>query len=87
MKHTLGPWMVFDSDVSGLSVNSVGECKRVCEMPHNPRKEDRDNALLIAAAPDMYETLNACLLREDIAEGELGDLIRSVLAKAEGPSS
>jgi hypothetical protein len=55
--HTAGPWKVFDSDVSGLSVNAANECKRICDVARNARDDDRANAALIASAPELLSAL------------------------------
>jgi len=41
---------------------------------------------LIAAAPELLEAVRACMLREDIASDELGEMLRAALARAEGNS-
>jgi len=41
-------------------------------------------ARLIAQAPALLAVCRACLLREDVADGELGDLLRAAIAAAEG---
>lgn len=39
---------------------------------------------LIQAAPDLLAACEACLLRDDIANDELGDVLRAAIAKAKG---
>lgn len=43
-----------------------------------------DIVRLQSAAPEMLAALEACLLRDDIANDELGDLIRTAIGKAIG---
>lgn len=42
----------------------------------------REDAQAIAALPDCLLALEACMLREDIANDELGTTIKAALAKA-----
>jgi hypothetical protein len=70
---TPGPWRangqtVFDCD--GDEICTCGECVA-----------DRHNAdaRLIAAAPELLAACEAALLREDVADGELGDLLRKAV--------
>jgi hypothetical protein len=73
MMPTPGPWRangqtVFDCD--GDEICTCGECVA-----------DRHNAdaRLIAAAPDLLAACEAALLREDVADGELGALLRKAV--------
>jgi len=43
-------------------------------------------AWLIAAAPVLLEACEAALLREDVADCDLGDLIRAAIKKTKGGS-
>jgi len=42
------------------------------------------NASLIAAAPDLLEACRAALCRDDIADDEIGDVLRAAVKRAEG---
>lgn len=99
MPHTPGPWVaqrawegLFTPDPEVLdlymkqpinAIRSVSADKNVA-LCHDLFEFNPDNARLIAAAPDLLEALEACLLREDIADGEIGDMIRAAIAKAKG---
>ena len=52
--------------------------------PHFSIERTRADASLIAAAPDLYAACEAALLRDDVADCDLGDMIRAALAKARG---
>ena len=63
-KHTRGPWKVNDKTLSGayqISNNKPGSL-RICTVTNAPN--DKANAQLIAAAPDMLNTMkeaaNSC---------------------------
>lgn len=45
---------------------------------------EEKNARLIAAAQELLEACKACLLRDDIADGELGEILGAAITKAEG---
>lgn len=76
MTPTPGPWRangqtVFDCD--GEEVCTCGDCMADCHFA---------NARLVAAAPELLAACEAALLREDVADGELGDLLRKAVASA-----
>ena len=99
MPHTPGPWVaqrdwesVFSPDPEELefymkrpitAIRSLTEDKDVA-LCHDLFEFNPDDARLMAAAPELLQALEACLLREDIADGEIGDMIRAVIAKARG---
>lgn len=113
-KHTPGPWIVDGSYTYDLVVGvgrdddrllacpgsggAMSWTDRVCTMSWSGGKHDA-NAHLIAAAPEMYEALKACLVQaegcwmnhygenpEGSAEPEHIATARAVIAKAEGRS-
>ena len=55
-----GPWTVWDG---GVVAREAGEGNVICLQPENPMKASLENwpanARLIAAAPDLYEALEA----------------------------
>jgi hypothetical protein len=60
MKHTPGPWKVVDCDYGDLEIHGgKTESLVTCMNIHNPYNEN--NALLIAAAPDLLEALEELL--------------------------
>ena len=110
VKFTPGPWSVVediarDRDVNGHAIgdeyiagfNVESGTKEVvsCEGISGCGDEERANAHLIAAAPDLYEALNnvmseisSCLRDEEYYFGttERFDNARAALAKARGES-
>lgn len=88
-----GPW-VWYNNLSGEKIGISDGGKDVLYVNHSesiviPREKD---AHLIAAAPDLYEALQACLNFMENTESELGfslesaDQARAALAKARGES-
>ena len=59
MSHTKGPWAHVETDVGQIVVEDVNGW--ICEMAKWEGQDNRANAHLIAAAPDMLEALNECL--------------------------
>ena len=57
-KHTPGPWKV--DEIYGLIMSEESEIAAVHGASGGP-KEAKANAALIAAAPDLYAALEACL--------------------------
>lgn len=64
--HTPGPWVVLNDDslndigIASMSLYQQGNSKcRICLIPKNS-DEDLCNAHLIAAAPDLLESLKDC---------------------------
>lgn len=84
--HTPGPWHVTAMH-KGIrpSFRSPGENGgfAICEMYADGR-DVVANARLIAAAPELLEACEACLARDDIADDELGVILRAAIAKARG---
>ena len=85
-KHTPGPWQAYHECDGSIEVyakhngviTSVADVRRNVNDPH---LDEEANGRLIAAAPDLLEALQACLLRDDIASDELGEMIRAAIAK------
>ena len=88
--HTPGPWVAMGKAVYTESDNPTRE---ILWGGHNTRsasdEEKKANARLIAAAPEMYETMKAILAVVNdpgpIFPGTaIGDKLREILAKVEG---
>jgi len=78
--HTPGPWIVDGSSIKDESDNTIAQV-------HWRRNEEQEaaNANLIAAAPDMYETLKALMLARNATQTfSAYDKARQVIAQAEG---
>jgi hypothetical protein len=95
MSHTKGPWSmreryirILDStvtlDVFAVTANR-GE-DTVCEIPMGDDSTAEANARLIAASPELLETLKEAQVRIFMADGssELYERIRVLLNKIEG---
>jgi hypothetical protein len=91
--HTRGPWDVqLHSGVSanGCSIVSLTDTVTVARLPRNadrPYPQKEADARLIAAAPEMLDTLKAiCLLlgNSDHVDDKLCELAEAAIAKAEG---
>jgi hypothetical protein len=91
-QFTPGPWEWWDDGESLVRITEASEQKLVCKtvLPSNAR--------LIAAAPSLYEALeafvdkidHACLVEHDCRDSHLADELRSALAalaKARGESA
>lgn len=53
--HTPGPWRV---DFNGNAIDVCGPTHRIAELwLHDDRAQDKANAILISAAPDLLEAL------------------------------
>ena len=48
------------------------------------KAETEADARLIATAPELLAACQAALLRDDVADSDLGDMLRLVIAKATG---
>lgn len=97
-KHTSGPWVAGGSLISGEAGVTIARVLRRPAIyggqAYNFSDTDRDapehgvmadaNARLIAAAPDLLEACEAVLLRDDVANDEIGDILRAAIAKAKG---
>lgn len=84
-KWTKGPWRIIDT-ISSCAV--YAGVRQVLRYAFGPDAENRANAHLIAASPDLYEVLN-CIDFDDgmIAEAlgeDLQDKIHAAMAKARG---
>jgi hypothetical protein len=68
-KHTPGPWAVrrFGSKLQSCEITTDDSVQRIAILAGS-RPEDAENAMLIAAAPDMFELLER--IREALAERE-----------------
>lgn len=104
-KFTTGPWVVEedwttdrdinghargDKYIAGFDITSKDIPIITCEGISGSGPTERANAYLIAAAPELYEALQACLNFMENTESELGfslesaDQARAALAKARG---
>ena len=54
------------------------------KLPYDPSKLDIQNKRIRDAAPELLEACEAALLRDDVADCELGEQIRQAIAKAKG---
>lgn len=82
-KHTPGPWVVGQSH-NVFKVRKVGKNSYwdpIITVMSCPEKEA--NASLASAAPDLLEVCKAALLRNDVADCELGEQFWQAIAKAE----
>lgn len=97
-EHTPGPWNVqpYQAD-QGESIAICAGSHIIALIPPEEEaregewsKEDKSNARLIAAAPEMLEALAEILRnvspweRADTMAGRLGGIARAAIAKAEG---
>lgn len=89
-KHTPGPWetLTFSNHELQTDFAMVKVGRRVHMVGHS--EEDKANARLIAAAPDLLEALQEVSetfnesWREGSTQRRLGDLARAAIAKAGG---
>lgn len=83
--HTPGPWFITDRDELTAEVHSE-KGGYICTPDGATVSEQIDNALLIAAAPDLLEALKQCLAAS--FDGPLPDYAResaaAAIAKATG---
>ena len=77
-KHTPGPWHV-PKDIPGPDKWMVADC---CGIIRRSTDEEKANAHLIAAAPDMLAALKQIM--EEGITGPSCDAARAAIAKAEG---
>jgi hypothetical protein len=96
MSHTPGPWMIADgSQYRVLSVardesGDITRCVYICDTANNAKTrtpENKANARLIAAAPELLESLRNVL--EDMhaewsMHGGTHQMVREAIAKATG---
>ena len=99
-QHTQGPWRYQKSDkyegdfiITG-SNDGGGSILPILARTHNFPRNNKANARLIAAAPDLLELLTLSLPYVDEGErfnkpyaNKLSNQIRSLIAKAEGRES
>lgn len=89
-QHTRGPWLVFGYEV----VDQANELIAKTSTPRRTHPEERANARLIAAAPELYEALRGLMAAEhppyrgplqyDSLREDAWDAARAAVAKAEG---
>ena len=83
-KHTPGPWIQHYDYIDKHPDNKYGHVKNICAMADwcgEDEDERMANARLIAAAPDMLETLE--LVKESMqVPSWLGEVIAAEIAKA-----
>ena len=104
MKHTPGPWETVplyddplnEAENENMRIEEAGGVHRgICRVwyPGFVTEEDRANARLIAAAPEMFEALQLvqpfCILRgsaniDDEQWRDVMDTVERVIAKATG---
>jgi hypothetical protein len=87
MSHTPGPWIVVTGS-GGWRVNATGH-REVAATSHSAfsGSEDRNNARLIAAAPDLLEALERLLQSGDVRDAaDAGALkqARAAIARVTG---
>ena len=70
---TPGPWRANGQTVFDCDGEEICTCGEGMADRHNA------DARLIAAAPDLLAACEAALLREDVADGELGDQLRKAV--------
>jgi len=90
MKHTPGPWGFEDKDNDHMITagkDSRGRFRYVCDPSYSPNKQERANAHLIAAAPELYAALKHILWNDRISSDEWLLKTRAAIAKAEGRKS
>jgi hypothetical protein len=85
---TPGPWTLYDDSNDGKTnrIEIVAIGKTVARIYHSVPDEDLPNAMLIAAAPELYSALQEIIDTEWI--GGKGGFVkaRAALAKARGES-
>lgn len=89
-KHTPGPWSVAGRVTGFADYNPDRHIYSSFDRAHlgtgciaSVHSSDA-NAQLIACAPELLALCKDALLRDDIADSELGDAFRAAIAKAEG---
>jgi hypothetical protein len=90
-KHTPGPWdqIVKMDGFTAVGANTL--IARVFSTAFKDLENEKANARLIAAAPDMYRALeliiNSDMAQREEDEGEIStelSIVRAAIAKAEG---
>ena len=91
MKHTSGPWIVYDDSNDGKTnrIEIAARGKTVAHIYHSVPEKDLPNARLIAAAPDLLEALEFIAKQSMSMYGsyaymieKLQDTARAAIAKA-----
>ena len=77
-EHSPGPWIFCGNQID----NAHGVTILRSFLPFE--QLNCYDVKLAASAPELLEACEACLLRDDIANDELGDILRDVVAKAKG---
>ena len=86
-KHTPGPWHRNIRANGHYPVVFAGRNTHVCTASQQTDPAETEaNIDLLSAAPELLAACRAALLRDDVADSELGDLLRAAVAKAEGPA-
>tara|TARA_Y100001963_G_scaffold148404_1_gene226254 strand:+ start:267 stop:527 length:261 start_codon:yes stop_codon:yes gene_type:complete len=84
MKHTKGPWLNQNPHIVP-EIRGIGYA--ICEvntLPHFHEEEQRANARLIAAAPEMYKLLKDVVRADLLPRGVgVGDAIELLINKLE----
>lgn len=83
-KHTPGPWEIFGSSTLNITGKAMAKGRKVCSI-NATQDEDRANAALIAAAPEMLEALER-VFRDLPAnyDGPMMEQVESAIKKAKG---
>ena len=92
--HTSGPWTVEADDCffKGVFIPIESDCRVVAEIQPaygdngELTEEDRANARLIAAAPEMLAALKALLHARIVRDGDVIERAQAIIASAEGRS-
>ena len=86
-KFTRGPWTLHDMEAfTVVTAEKPGKFIALCDSRHLPVQESQANTVLCAAAPELYEALNAYELMAD-APSAIEDMARAALRKARGESN
>ena len=88
-KHTEGPWVRYRNVIVAGKYMDCGEPDLVVTIEGMSEEQETADAMLITAAPDMYEALKSI---EKMIVEEIGNIgmsvnfsyVRKALAKAEG---
>lgn len=92
-KHTPGPWEIVSHQRASLCEASIEvhslNGRQVCDMGDYPNDEDKTNARLIAAAPDLLQALKDIVKRVgppaySDTEVAVVNIAENAITKAEG---
>lgn len=87
-KHTKGPWNALPADEYGMIdvlANTDMEGTLVSRLYVCPNAEEKANANLIAAAPDLLDACKRALLYLGTPkQSQIAELLATSIAKAEG---